>query len=141
MGVKNHRECNDTFFIAKVIEQVCGLRNSRPVLPLNFRHNLASYLLSDNKDLLRLNSSAFPLGSYAFVCNWLNDNAKNQISFLEGTARVVFDNEQAVGKRYVVNLENPNVPINVVTSHAYLQMEKKWYHTDVNRSLTKILDN
>ena len=27
-------------------------------------------------------------------------------------------------KRYVVSLENPNVPISVVTSHAYLQMEK-----------------
>ena len=121
---KNPRESNDAFFIAKLIEQVYGLRNSRLVLPLSFRHNLVSYSLSGSKDLLRLNSSTFPSGSYTFVCNWLSDNAKNQILFPEGTVRVVFDNEQVVGKRYVVSLENPNVPISVVTSHAYLQMEK-----------------
>ena len=121
---KNPRESNDAFFIAKLIEQVYGLRNSRLVLPLSFRHNLVSYSLSGSKDLLRLNSSTFPSGSYTFVCNWLSDNAKKQILFPEGTVRVVFDNEQVVGKRYVVSLENPNVPISVVTSHAYLQMEK-----------------
>ena len=41
-----------------------------------------------------------------------------------GSRRISFDNEQVAGKRWVVSLENPNVPISVVTNHGYLQMEK-----------------
>jgi len=36
---------------------------------------------------------------------------------------VVFDNEQVVGKRYVVGIENPHIPISIITSQAYLEMD------------------
>ena len=55
------------FWIAKSIEQVYKARNSRLVLPLHFRHNLISYTLTGSKQVVRLNSSTSPAGSYTFV--------------------------------------------------------------------------
>ena len=106
------------FWIAKSIEQVHKARNSRLVLPSHFRHNLISYTLTGSKQVVRLNSSTSPAGSYTFVSNWLTENAKNEIVFPESTVRVVFDNEQVVGKRYGISIDNSNTPISVITSHA-----------------------
>ena len=105
-----------SYSIAKAIEQTYNARNSRLVLPLSFRHNLVSYSFTGSKQLVKLYSSSSPSGSYTFITNWLSQNAKIEITFPERTVRVVFDNEQAVGKRYTVNVENFGVPISVITS-------------------------
>ena len=88
--------------IAKAIEQVYGARSSRLVLPLSFRHNLMAYSLSGSKLLVQLNASWMPGGSYSFIKSSLEQNAKNELAFPSGMVRVVFDNEQVVGKRYSV---------------------------------------
>ena len=112
-----------SYSIAKAIEQTYNARYSMLVLPLSFRHNLVSYSLTGSKQLVKLYSSSSPSGSYTFITNWLSQNAKTEITFPERTVRVVFDNEQVVGKRYTVNVENFGVPISVITSHAYLEMD------------------
>ena len=105
-----------SYSIAKVIEQTYNTRNSRLVLPLSFRHNLVLYSLTGSKQLVKLYSSSSPSDSYTFITNWLSQNAKIEITFPERTVRVVFDNEQAVGKRYTVTVENFGAPISVITS-------------------------
>jgi len=120
----NPKSKEQAYQVAKVIEQIYCAKNSRLILPLSFRHNLISYSLSGSKQLIKLNSKISPAGSYTFLKNWFNDNAREEISFPSGTVRVVFDNEQVVGKRYTVSLDNPTVPLSVVTSHAYLELDK-----------------
>ena len=41
----------------------------------------------------------------------------------EGVVRIVFDNEQVIGKRYSVKVNMRNVPTSVITSHAYLKID------------------
>ena len=62
-------------------------------------------------------------GSYSFLTDWLNKQAKNEILYPVGTIRLLFDNEQRVGKCYRVSAKSNNVPVSVITSHACLQIE------------------
>ena len=137
-----------------MIEQVYGARNKRLILPQSFRHNLVAYSLSGSKLLLELNNSSMPCGSYTYLKNWLENNAKNEIPFPDVDVRVVFNNEQVVGKRYMVSLDNPKVPISVITSHAYLELNnqlcwqnkrefapKNWFIDNLNdEKFAEILD-
>ena len=111
------------FLLAKLIEQIYKCRNSRLVLPLGFRENLVqviTYKLSNNALLSALNSRTKPYGSYTFLSTWLNKTAGSEIKFPNGIVRVVFDNEQVIGKRYRVKADQALVPASVVTSSAYL---------------------
>ena len=38
--------------------------------------------------------------------------------------RVVFDNEQVIGKRYTVKVDNNTVPMSIITSHAYIVIDE-----------------
>ena len=108
------------FLLAKLIEQIYKCRNSRLVLPLGFRENLVTYKLSNNALLSALNSSTKPCGSHTFLSTWLNKAAESEIKFPNGIVRVVFDNEQVIGKRYRVKADQALVPASVITSSAYL---------------------
>ena len=66
-----------------------------------------------------------PGGSYAFMKSALEKNAEEELAVLSGIIRVVFDNEQILEKRYTINVDNPRVPISVITSHSYLLYETK----------------
>ena len=99
-------------------------RNNRLILPLSLRHNLMTYILSGSKLLVQLNGNSMPGGSYTFIKSALEKNAKEELTIPNGTIRVVFDNEQVVGKKYTVSVDNPTVPISVITSHAYLVYDK-----------------
>jgi len=49
-----------SFYIAKTIEQLYGVRNLRLVLPLSFRHNLLTNSFSGSKFLIQLNANLMP---------------------------------------------------------------------------------
>ena len=93
------------FLLAKLIEQICKCHNSCLVLPLGFCENLVTYKFSNNALLLALNSSTKPCGSHMFLSTWLNKAAESEIKFPNGIVRVVFDNEQMIGKCYQVKAE------------------------------------
>ena len=54
----------------------------------------------------------------------LNKLAANEIEFLRGVVRTVFDNEQVVGKRYRVKADQSTIPSSGVSSSIYLCIDK-----------------
>ena len=61
--------------------------------------NAIGYSRESNPSRKICHLRAVPLVHVAdIVSNWLTENAKNEIVFPESTVRVVFDNEQVVGK-------------------------------------------
>ena len=109
----------DVMLLCKCIEQLYGARSKVLVLPLHFRENLVSYSIYNSKTICNINNQSSPSGSYSFISKWLTEQGKKEITFPQGTVRVVFDNEQVVGKRYTICFDN-SVPSSIVTSHAYL---------------------
>ena len=114
------------YLLAKLIEQIYNCRKRRLVLPLSFRENLITYQLSNNPLLSALlNCSSKPSGSHTYLTSWLNSSASSEIEFPEGIERVVFDNEQIIGKRYRVKTNQSAVPASVISSSAYLSIDNK----------------
>ena len=111
------------FLITKMIEHIYDCRNKRLVLPLAFRENLVTYKMSNSPLLTSLNGNSSPSGAHTFLTTWLNNNASQCLEFPEGLVRVVFDNEQVIGKRYRVKANQQSVPTSVITSHAYLSID------------------
>lgn len=70
-------------------------------------HNLKR---SNNPLLSALNCSSKSSGSHTYLTSWLNSSASSEIEFPEGIERVVFDNEQIIGKRYRVKTNQSTVP-------------------------------
>ena len=64
-----------------------------------------------------------PSGGHTPVTKWLNKAASTEIPFPPGIVRVVFDNEQVIGKCYRVKANQSSVPSSVVTSMAYLLID------------------
>ena len=56
-------------------------------------------------------------GGYTCLNTWLAKQDEHEIEVPSGVVKIVFDNEQVVGKRYTVKSTSKNDPINVVTSH------------------------
>ena len=112
------------FLLAKIIEQIYACRNRRLVLPLAFRENLIAYKMSNAPLLSALNGASKPSGAQTFLNNWLKDAASKPITVPPGLIRIVFDNEQVIGKRYRVKAKQMNVPMSVITSHAYITLSK-----------------
>ena len=112
------------FLIAKCIEQIYSCRNKHLILPNAFRQNLLTYSLSNSKLLVNFNAATTPAGSYSFLKKWLSELSNEEIKVPSGDVRIVFDNEQVVGKIYRVKAEENKVPLSVITSHAYLKISK-----------------
>lgn len=110
--------------ISEIIECIYSCRNKRLVLPISLRSNLLTYSISNSKLLVNINNVQRPSGSYSYLCDWLSEHAKEEIEFPNGLVRVIFDNEQVVGKRYRVRANLNNVPCSVITSVAYLQIDE-----------------
>ena len=119
----NENDDQTVIWINKCIEQIYSIRHKRLVLPLAFKQNLLTYLLSNSKLLLHFNGRTGAGGSYTYLKNWLCDQAGEELRVPEGVVRIVFDNEQVIGKRYSVKVNVRNVPTTVITSHAYLKID------------------
>ena len=102
--------------------------------------------------LSALNSSATPSSSHTYLTSWLNKAASANIEFPPGTVRVVFNNEQVIGKRYRVKTNQSSVPTSVVTSAIYLSIDESsqmqideyfklsnWMFDPVDNNLTNVI--
>ena len=120
LGGKPHED----YLLAKLIEQIYSCRNSKLILPLSFQEALVTYKLSNNAQLSALNSRSRPSGSHTYLTTWLNKASAKEITFPSGLVRVVFDNEQVIGKRYRVKANQSNVPSSVISSSIYLSIDE-----------------
>lgn len=118
----NREDEHSVFLINKCIEQIYSARHRRLVLPLPFKQNLLAYSLSNSKLLLDFNGHVMSAGSYTYLKNWLSEKAGDELPVPHGVVRIVFDNDQVVGKRYTVKADCNTVPLSVITSHAYLSI-------------------
>ena len=122
-GLKDE-EKDSAFYINKCIEQIYCARHERLVLLLAFKQNLLTYSLSNSKLLLNFSGRTMGGGSYTYLKNWLTEHSGQELTVPDGVVKVVFDNEQVVGKRYTVKADvNTSVPVSVITSQAYLTLD------------------
>lgn len=115
----------DVIKLCMIIEQMYGCINQRMILPNSFRNNLLTYSLSNSKLLVNFNGKCRPSGGYTFLKNWLANQAKDELKVPIGIVKIVFDNEQVVGKEYTVKSDSNVVPMSVVTSHIYVSIDQK----------------
>ena len=105
--------------ICKIVELIYYCRNSKLVLMQHFTENLMSYIFTNCKSYCSFIGSRSPGGSYSYIQNWLNQQSHTAIPFPEGLAKSVFDNNQKVGKTYVITGDN-TVPTIFMTSHLHI---------------------
>ena len=117
--INNDHGC---FIIAYLIEQLYSSQDEKLVLPLSFRHNILTYSFSHSRSLINAINSFLPAGSKTYLTNWLTKNAENEIPFPEGLIKVVFDNEQVIGKNYKAKVSGNLVKSSVITSKAYIKI-------------------
>ena len=110
--------------LARLIEQIYKSQNSRLVLPLAFREGLITYKMSNSSLLSGLNSKSKSSGSHTFITSWLNKSAECPINFPPGVVRVVFDNEQVIGKRYRVKANQFSVTSSFISCSSYVSIDK-----------------
>ena len=113
--------------LAQIIEAMYGSINKKLILPGSFRHNIVAYSFSHSRQLIDYINSIMPASSYSTLTGWLSNEAKKEITFPKEDVRVVFDNQQVIGKRYKVNAKSNTVPSSVITSQANLVL-----NTDVH---------
>ena len=117
--INNDHSC---FIIAYLIKQLYSSQNEKLVLPLSFRHNILTYSFSHSRSLINTINSFLPAGSKTYLTNWLTKNAENEIPFPEGLIKVVFDNEQVIGKNYKAKVSGNLVKSSVITSKACIKI-------------------
>lgn len=120
----SHSE-KDNYLLARMVENIYNCRNKRFLLPVSFRENLVSFKLSKSNAVVSLNNASSPSGSPSTLNNWLNQASKNPLVVPQGTIRLIFDNEQVIGKRWRVKSGNSKVPMSAITSHVYLSIDKE----------------
>ena len=109
--------------ICKTIELIYYCRNSKLELPEHFIENLVSYTCSNSKINCNFQGSLSPGGSYSSLSLWLKQQACEPIAFPKGMVKNVFDNNQKVGKTYIITGDN-KVPTTVMTSHLWITLDK-----------------
>ena len=108
--------------IIHCIEQLYSTGNKLLILPMSFQPNLLACSLSGSELIVNMIGKTRPAGSYSFMKKWLPNQAE-EIKFPDGLVWCVFDNEQVVGKRQVAMTDNNTVPVSVITSNAYLEID------------------
>ena len=108
--------------LAKTIEQLYHCINSRLILPYHFIENLLCYSFTNCKTFINLASSHSPDGGYAFIKNWLKEQSKSELKCPSGIVKSVFDNNQKIGRTYVIS-ETNTVPTSITTSHIWLVLD------------------
>ena len=147
--INNDHGC---FIIAYLIEQLYSSQDEKLVLPLSFRHNILTYSFSHSRSLINTINSFLPAGSKTYLTNWLTKNAENEIPFPEGLIKVVFDNEQVIGKNYKAKVSGNLVKSSVITSKAcikisdsdiqgFADMKPKYWLFKTNNDVSLIMES
>ena len=110
--------------IIKVLELIYSCYNSKLILPMHFQDNVLLYSLTNSKTMVNYCNTFSPSGGYNFPSNWLNKLADKPISFPSRLSRAVSDNNQKVGRTYVITGDN-KVPTSTMTSHRWLILDEK----------------
>ena len=110
--------------LAEVIEMVYYCINSRTILPNHFLETLLCYSMTNCKTYLNFISSRSPGGGYSYITNWLKEQNIVEKPFPKGLVKSVFDNNQKVGKTYLISERNI-VPTSVITSHLYITLDSE----------------
>ena len=138
--------------IAYLTEQLYSSRKKRLVLPLSFRRNIFTYSFSHSRSLIGTNNSFLPAWSNTYLTNWFNKKTEIEILFPDGLIKVVFDNEQVIGKNCKVKFSGILVRSSVITSKAYLKisdsgiqgfadMKPKYWFFSTNDDVLLILES
>lgn len=108
--------------VAKIIELIYCCRNSKLVLPNHFIESLLSYSLTNCKSYSNFLASRTPGGSYSYLVSWLKKQASEPLKFPDGLCKAIFDNNQKIGKTYLITGDNI-VPTSVMTSHLWITLD------------------
>ena len=108
--------------IAKLIELIYYCTNSSIVLPNHMFENLLCYSLINCKSYINFAASRNPGGAYTYISNWLKQQSKEAQPFPNGLLKAIFDNNQKVGKTYLIS-ETNTVPTSVITSNLWLILD------------------
>ena len=113
-----------------------------------FSYDFLKLLLFNNALLLALNSRKKPCELHTSFSTCLNNARESEIKFPNGIVRIVFDNEQVIGKRYLVKADEALVPASCITSSGHLMIDHSrnmqfediykssdWMFKSVNESL------
>lgn len=115
---------NKMTIVSKIIELIYYCHNSKLLLPNHFLENLLSYSFTNCKTFTNFMGNRSPGGSYSYIASWLNEQANNPISFPSGVVKVIFDNNQKIGRTYVITGTNI-VPTSVITSQLWVTLDKR----------------
>ena len=102
------------YLLTQVIEQLCNCRNNCLVLRLSFRENLVTQNFP-KLTVVTLNFEFKPAILNTFLKSWLNQFASTEISILKGLVRLVFDNEQVIGKSYGIKANKNSVSASAIS--------------------------
>ena len=105
--------------IEKIIELIYFSRNSKLILPQHFLENLMSYSLTNCKTFSNFMGSRSPGGTHTYLSSWLSQQANEPIDCPAGIIKAVFDNNQKIGKTYLITGDNI-VPSIVMTSNLWI---------------------
>ena len=110
-----------------MIELIYYCRYSKLVLPNHLIESLLCYSFTNSKSYANFLGNRAPGGSYTYLISWLKQLANNPLKFPNGLCKSVFDNNQKIGKTYLIPGTN-KVPSSVMTSHL-------WITLDVNNTM------
>ena len=120
--------------VAKIIELIYYSHNSKLILPNHFLENLLSYCFTNCKTYTNFVGARGPGGSYSYVAKWLNSQANEPIKFPDGFVKAIFDNNQKIGRTYLITGMN-QVPTSIMTSHLWITLDES--NTIQNESVYK----
>ena len=118
-----------SYLLAKVVEQIYYIRNSRLILPLSFRESLVLYTLTYSKSATTLSCKTTPGGSYKTINGFLSNEAADPILMSSGNMRCAFDNNQIIGKTYMIKGDN-KVPTSIMTSTSFVKLDESKIQED-----------
>ena len=116
----NPNDDKKSYVLAKAVEQIYYIKNSRLILPLSFRESLMTYTWTKSRQAVTLNCFGSPASSYTTVNRFLDHGSNEEIPMPSGTVRCAYDNNQVIGKTYIITGDN-KVPTSVMTSTSYVQ--------------------
>ena len=118
--------------ICKIVELIYYCRNSKLVLLQHFTEKLMSYIFTNCKSYFSFIRSRSPGGLDLYIQNWLNQQSHTAIPFTDGLAKSVFDNNEKVGKTYVITGDN-TIPTIAMTSYLHIIFDS---HSEVQNDIT-----
>ena len=68
--------------------------------------------------------SRSPAGSNSYLSSWLSEQAQDPVECPKGLIKAVFDNNQIIGKTYLITGDN-TVPTSVMTSNIWITFEEE----------------